>query len=60
MGCESSMGHVVSCKKLSDEGLHVFIGMLGYCMKDNGETHFEFVNHNMLVDDLNDGKMDYA
>ena len=24
-------------KKLRDEGLHTFKGMMGYCMKDNGE-----------------------
>ena len=28
-------GHVVSCKKLRDWGLHTFKGMIGYCMKDN-------------------------
>ena len=27
--------HVVSCKKLRDEGLHTFKGMIGYCMHDN-------------------------
>lgn len=27
------------CKMLRDEGLHTFLGMIGYCMKDNGEEH---------------------
>ena len=36
------MGHVVSCKRLRDEGLHTLLGMVGCCMKDNGKEHFEF------------------
>ena len=55
----SPTDHVVPCKKLRDEGLHTFKGMLGYCMKDNGEAHFEFVHHNILADDMSDGKMEY-
>ena len=51
------MDHVVPCKKLRDEGLHTFKGMLGYCMKDNGVGHFEFVHHNILADDMNDGEI---
>jgi hypothetical protein len=27
-------GHVMSCKRLRDKGLHTFLGMVGYCMKD--------------------------
>lgn len=42
------MGHVVSCKDLRDESLHTFKGMVGYCMKDNGEEHFDFIHHNEL------------
>ena len=43
-------GHVVSCKKLRDEGLHKFQGMIGYYMKDNREKHFEFVHRNVLAE----------
>ena len=32
--------HVVSCKRLRDEGLRTFSGMVGYCTKDNREEHF--------------------
>ena len=53
------MGHVVSCKKLGDEGLHTLKGVIGYYMKDNGEEHFEFVHHNVLLEDMNDNKMEY-
>lgn len=31
----SPVGHVVSCKKMRDEGWHTFLDMVGYCMKDN-------------------------
>lgn len=51
--------HVVICKKLTDKGLHTFRGMLGYCMQDNGEGHFEFVHH-MSAEDMNDRKMEYV
>ena len=51
---------VVSCKKLRDEGLHTFKGVIGYCMKDNGEESFEFVHHNISAEDMNDGKLEYV
>ena len=54
------MGRVVSCKKLTDEGLQILKAMIEYYMKDNGEEHFEFVHHNVLVEDMNDGKMEYV
>lgn len=54
------IGHVVSCKKVRDEGLHTFLDMIGYCMKDNGKDRFEFVHHNVLGDDMNEGNMEYA
>lgn len=28
--------HIVSCKNLRDEGLHTFLGIVGYCLEDNG------------------------
>lgn len=34
--------------------------LLGYCMKDNGKEHFEFVHHNVFAHDMNEGKMKYA
>lgn len=37
-----------------------FLGRMGYCVKDNGEEHFEFVHHNVSIDDMNEGKMEYA
>ena len=54
------MGHVVTSKRLRDEGLHTFLGMVGYYMKDNRIKHFEFVHHNVIAIDMNKGKMKYT
>ena len=34
--------------------------MVGYCMKDYGEKHFEIVRHNVCVEDMNECKLAYA
>ena len=52
--------HVVSCKRLRDESLHTFRGMVGYWMKDNKEEHLEFVHHNVSAGDMNEGMTEYA
>ena len=54
------MGHVLSYKRLRDESLHTFLGMVGYCMKDNGVEHFEFVHCAVSMEDMNVGKLEYA
>ena len=62
MGCESSNGSCCVMQKvegLACKGLHTFKGMIGYCMKNNGNKHFEFVHHNVSADDMN-GKMEHA
>ena len=53
-------GHVVWCKRLRDEGLHTFKGMIGYRMKGNGEERFEFVHCNASMEDMNEGKLEYV
>jgi hypothetical protein len=60
MGWDESppTGRVVLCKKLRDEGLHTFKGMLGYCVEDNGDEHFEFVHYNVSAVVMNTGKME--
>lgn len=40
---------------MRDEGLHKHLNMVGYCMRDNGENHFDFVHHNVLSNDVNEG-----
>jgi hypothetical protein len=54
------MGHVVTSKRLRDEGLHTFLSMVDYYMKDNRGKHFEFAHHDVIADDTNEGKMKYA
>ena len=51
--------HVVSYKQLRDKELHTFHRMVGYCIKDNGKDHIEFVQHNVFADDMNELKMKY-
>lgn len=51
------MGHSVSCKTLRNEGLHIFRDIIKYCMKDNGEKHFEFAR--VSTKDMNDGTVEY-
>ena len=51
------MVHVVSCKRLREKGLDTFLGMVGCCMKDNREEHFEFVHCSVSIYDMNEGKI---
>lgn len=37
-----------------------FWAQLAYYMKDSGKDDFEFVHHNVLSDDVNEEKMEYA
>ena len=50
----------MSCKRLIDKGLDTFLGMVGYCMKDNREEHFECVHHHVSSYNMNEGTMEYA
>lgn len=38
----------------------MFVGMVGYCVKVNGEEHSEFVHHNVSAHDMKECKMEYA
>ena len=33
----------------------IFGGMVGYCLRDKGEEHFEFVHRNVSANDMNEG-----
>ena len=52
--------HVVSCKRLREESLLTFKDMVGCCVENNGEEHFEFECRNVYADDMNEGKMEYT
>ena len=48
------------CKKLRDEGLHIFKGMMGYCMKDIGKEHLKFIHHNVSIYEMSEHNLEYA
>jgi len=41
------VGHYIFTKILCNTSLHTFIEMLGYCIKDKGQDHFECVHRNV-------------
>ena len=45
---------------IRDEGLHAFLEMVEYCMKDNDEQRFEVMHHNVSAKDMNEETMEYA
>lgn len=46
-------------KKLTNEGLHIFASMVGYCLRDDGEDHFEFMHYNVTNEETNDIKLEH-
>lgn len=56
MGC----GSCCFLQEVEDEGLHIFLVMVGYFMKDNGHEHFEFVHRIVSAEDMNEGKLEYV
>ena len=46
---------IVMCKALSNKGLHTFHGLIGYCMKDAQQDHFQTIDHNVTAEDINIG-----
>ena len=53
--CKPSPGARVMCKSLSGKKLHTWHGLIGYCMKDSVEKHFECVTLNISDDDISLG-----
>ena len=49
---EAPLNHHVLVKKLIGVGVHTYIGMLGYCVEDKEEDHFEVVHHNVTNEKL--------
>ena len=47
-------------KKLVGIGVHTYIGMLRYCLKDKGEDHFEVVHYNVTNEELEAGLEEYV
>lgn len=45
-------GVVVMCRALQNNGLHTFVGMPGYSLKDVDAPHFQTTDHNVTMDNL--------
>ena len=58
LGWVESLGHVVQ-EEVEDEGLHIFLEMVVYYMKESGQENFEFVHHIVSTEDMNEGKLEY-
>ena len=54
-GDEAALNHHVLVKNLVGVGIHTYIDMLGYCLKDKGEDHFEVMHHNVTNGELEAG-----
>jgi hypothetical protein len=50
---KTPIGHVVDCKLLEGQGLYTFVGLIGYCLKDAGEEHFEVIDVNASNVEMN-------
>ncbi|MCO5569047.1 hypothetical protein L7F22_022753 [Adiantum nelumboides] len=46
---------LVLCRALTQRNMHTFCGMVGYCLKDCDQPHFCKVEHNISMDDVNEG-----
>ena len=57
---EAPSGSHVLVKRLSRVGLHTYVGMLGYCIKDKGEDYFEVVHNNITDEELTTGLEEYV
>ena len=55
----SHNSHVLM-KNLTRVGLHTYIGMIGYYMKDRGEEHFQVVHNNVTDAELDAGLEEYV
>jgi hypothetical protein len=48
----ASPRHHVHYKLLKGVGMHTYIGMIGYCLKDQGEEHFQFCDRNVSFEKM--------
>ncbi len=44
--------HHVHCKLLKGVGMHTYIGMIGYCLKDQGEKQFQFCHRSACFKEM--------
>jgi hypothetical protein len=48
----ASPEHHVHCKLLKGVRMHTYIGMIGYCLKDQGEEQFQFCHRNVSFEKM--------
>ncbi|KAL2649806.1 hypothetical protein R1flu_017934 [Riccia fluitans] len=58
IGWESNppVGGSVCLKSLREKGLHTVIGLVGYCLKDEGAAHFKFYSKNITEEQKAEGR----
>lgn len=49
----------IRCRELTGNGVHTFIGMLGYCSKDKDEPWYQCVYKDVSAEDLEQGLQEY-
>jgi len=47
-----SWAHIVHCRLLNDVVMHKYIYMIGRCLKDQGEEHFQFYYRNVSFKEM--------
>ncbi|KAL2644058.1 hypothetical protein R1flu_011645 [Riccia fluitans] len=62
IGWESNgpVGASVCLKLLDYKGLHTVIGLIGYCLKDEGAPHFKFYSKNVSEEQKAEGRRIYS
>ncbi|KAL3689945.1 hypothetical protein R1sor_016254 [Riccia sorocarpa] len=54
------LGGSICVKSLKYKGLHTIIGIIGYCLKDEGQEHFRFYSKNVSEDQKREGRRMHA
>ncbi|KAL3690724.1 hypothetical protein R1sor_004375 [Riccia sorocarpa] len=57
---EHPVGAGICVKKLMNKGIHTFVGMVGYCLKDRHELHFRVCMRNITDAVQREGMMLYT
>lgn len=51
-----SVGARIMCRSLIQTGVHTWLGMIGYCIKDFGQERFKYVMQNISDEDISVGQ----
>ncbi|KAL3676960.1 hypothetical protein R1sor_026908 [Riccia sorocarpa] len=53
-------GGAICVKQLTNKGLHTLAGMIGYCIKDEKESHYQMFSKNVTDDQFGEGRRRYV